>query len=685
MAAPFVYTVLNEVKLTSAAQVIQIGGASQSNTGTSSTDSTAPLAGGQSSHVRVSAFGYQSSTFGIALSTPWDMTNGFLRFLSRCQLYTQVGNMNMRLATNKAQHDAGNYLRYDASAGSAMGNWYVPNTFNWDSVHPANMVAVGIAPALSSIGYIAINLRDKDGSTTSFWDFARIQNVQAVGTKAKVVIWHDDTVDYGARAMYNKMQPYGFVASEATEWGQIDVGSPTSSTSAQVRAYRAAGWSNGSHATTGNEHTDVTAASVANQAVRNKLVAGKFDALAEAGDFTYWGGLQAAVAYPIIQRLYRTGRWNTSGGQYPETQPPGDPALTKAYLVGQNETFATNWAPVLTNAIASKGIAQFVFHQNIYNDTQMIPEFDAMLAWLDQHRADIDVVSLPAAIRPLLVGYIVPTTLAVERQPLISGTPAIGEILSVSPGTWNVTPDSYTWQWNRSGTPISGATSRTYTLVTADGNQPISCTVTAKKAGFADVSVTSAATGPVDATLRYFADLFARTDSATSMGSTTVGGFAWTAVSGTWGITSNQAYDAAPTSHTQHLVVVNDGQADGTVSATLANSLVGVANVDGGSVFRYSDANNYWFTSFAGKLYKKVAGTVTQIGTTMSGGSLAAGNVVTVVLNGSSITAKINGTTFATTTDTFNQTATRHGLLGYGYNGAGRPQWSAASHNNATS
>ena len=69
--------------------------------------------------------------------------------------------------------------------------------------------------------------------------------------------------------------------------------------------------------------------------------------------------------------------------------------------------------------------------------------------------------------------------------PVISGTPIITNTLTVTTGTWTGKPSSFTYQWQRLGVDISGATSSTYTLVRADAydseNDPpkISCVVTA--------------------------------------------------------------------------------------------------------------------------------------------------------------------------------------------------------------
>lgn len=84
--------------------------------------------------------------------------------------------------------------------------------------------------------------------------------------------------------------------------------------------------------------------------------------------------------------------------------------------------------------------------------------------------------------------------------PVITGTPRVGQSLSGSTGTWTGTPTpTYTRQWLRNGTDISGATGATYALVAADAGANITLRVTAtNNAGSA--TATSAAVGPVTMT-----------------------------------------------------------------------------------------------------------------------------------------------------------------------------------------
>lgn len=63
--------------------------------------------------------------------------------------------------------------------------------------------------------------------------------------------------------------------------------------------------------------------------------------------------------------------------------------------------------------------------------------------------------------------------------PSIGGSFQVGEVLIASQGSWTQFPTGYTYQWNRGGVAISGATSSSYTLVSADYNTIITVTVTA--------------------------------------------------------------------------------------------------------------------------------------------------------------------------------------------------------------
>lgn len=71
--------------------------------------------------------------------------------------------------------------------------------------------------------------------------------------------------------------------------------------------------------------------------------------------------------------------------------------------------------------------------------------------------------------------------------PAITGTKTQGQTLTCSTGTWSKTP-SYTYQWNRSGVAIIGATASTRVLAAGDVGGLMSCTVKATKTGVSAVA-----------------------------------------------------------------------------------------------------------------------------------------------------------------------------------------------------
>jgi hypothetical protein len=84
-------------------------------------------------------------------------------------------------------------------------------------------------------------------------------------------------------------------------------------------------------------------------------------------------------------------------------------------------------------------------------------------------------------------------------MPTVSGTPQIGQTLTVSNGTWNSPGQiTYTYQWLRcdatggSCAAITGATSKTYALTSADVGHTLRARVTAKN----DNGSTAATTVP---------------------------------------------------------------------------------------------------------------------------------------------------------------------------------------------
>ncbi len=67
--------------------------------------------------------------------------------------------------------------------------------------------------------------------------------------------------------------------------------------------------------------------------------------------------------------------------------------------------------------------------------------------------------------------------------PILAGTPALGQTLTCSTGTWVNNPTSFSYAWLRSGVPIAGQTGGSYVVQAADQGHTVSCQVTAGDGG----------------------------------------------------------------------------------------------------------------------------------------------------------------------------------------------------------
>src|SRR5689334_12682212 len=106
-------------------------------------------------------------------------------------------------------------------------------------------------------------------------------------------------------------------------------------------------------------------------------------------------------------------------------------------------------------------------------------------------------------------------------------------------------------------------------------------------------------------------DDFNRADNASTLGTPSDAGSAWSALEGTWGISSNQAYN--PTADGQGTAALESSIADAQVQATLATS--------GGSglIGRATDGNNYILFARADasnvKIYSRVSSSFNELAT----------------------------------------------------------------------
>jgi hypothetical protein len=154
-------------------------------------------------------------------------------------------------------------------------------------------------------------------------------------------------------------------------------------------------------------------------------------------------------------------------------------------------------------------------------------------------------------------------------------------------------------------------------------------------------------------------DSFNRVDSGVSLGTPDDAGSAWVALSGTWGISTNRGAALGTADGLHHVAYLESNLSDAVVSVTFP-----VITSTAGFAFRISDNNNYLFfqvDSASRNLVKRAAGAFTQIGGPVAG-TTANGDVFMARLQGSLITIYQNGLPILSVTETFNQTATKHGL-----------------------
>ena len=90
-----------------------------------------------------------------------------------------------------------------------------------------------------------------------------------------------------------------------------------------------------------------------------------------------------------------------------------------------------------------------------------------------------------------------PGTITNNGLPTISGTTKVGSTLTATDGSWTPSDTTFGYAWSADGTPIDGATSKTYVLTPAELGKTITVTVTASKTDFTTASATSSQTSAV--------------------------------------------------------------------------------------------------------------------------------------------------------------------------------------------
>ena len=177
------------------------------------------------------------------------------------------------------------------------------------------------------------------------------------------------------------------------------------------------------------------------------------------------------------------------------TITPGAPTLTGKLLVGSTLTANPgSWSPVpdgFTFQWARGGVAI----PGAVGRTYALATGDlakSLTVTVTGKKSGYATVAKTSAASALVRGTFTQTPV-----PAVSGAARVGQTLSVAVGTWSPGPTGVSYQWNRAGRAIAGATARTYLVRPTDVDASLTVSVTGTKPSYAAVTKTSAGTGKI--------------------------------------------------------------------------------------------------------------------------------------------------------------------------------------------
>lgn len=207
--------------------------------------------------------------------------------------------------------------------------------------------------------------------------------------------------------------------------------------------------------------------------------------------------LKAATSYTYLAEVYDIKLPSVATDQH-EASHAQSPFGFKEYIDGMKDggelTFSMNYVPGSgTDAFLRDAAGKHDIRVTFPNGVQVLisgnfQNYEPTGPVNDRMTAD---VSVKVSRKPYMTGAAAPRNIT---APSISGTPKVGEVLSLDPGIWaGVAQDVLTFQWQVDGSDVSGATGLSYIPVTGDVGSPVTCDVTGDNGAF-DTTVSTAAT-----------------------------------------------------------------------------------------------------------------------------------------------------------------------------------------------
>ena len=175
---------------------------------------------------------------------------------------------------------------------------------------------------------------------------------------------------------------------------------------------------------------------------------------------------------------YRSGTGQDAGAFYADT--------THGYLLNSSKG-PMHYAPGVTiNAVrGGSGVDTLVV------DGSGHTSLGAGATWTNASGTlSVHVSALGATGADVSVDF-APPVISPAPAPAVTGTPRVGSPLKVSAGTW-MSGVSLSYRWSVGGSPVPGATGTTYTPVLGDLGKAVRVAVTGTRAGYPDVTRTSA-------------------------------------------------------------------------------------------------------------------------------------------------------------------------------------------------